>query len=397
MVGVARGAGFHDQVGIAAQALAHQVQVHRAGGEQGMHGGMAVARAAVAEDQQLHALAHRRLGLGADARQRAAQPGAPVEVQVDVAMPRGEALQRQQLVQLALRQYRRVEHHVVDVLGLVQEQVALAPDLGGERHHALLAQRIDGRVGDLGEGLAEAVVQRTHALADRRHRHVVAHRADAFLLGLGERAQHRFLLLARELEQLLEGQQHFRGERRIGQRRVDQLGVQPAHAALEPLLVRGARPVDGVDRVVVEQASAVQVHGDHLARPELALGPHPFGREVPNAGFRGDHEHAVGRERPARRAQAVAVERAGGETPVAHHHAGRPVPGFGIDRVVLVEGREVGILVFQRLGGRRDQDAHRLRQFHAAQQQPLEHVVQRLRIRAVHGHGRLELRDVQQR
>ena len=309
----------------------------------------------------------------------------------------GEARQRQQLVQLALAQHRRIQQDVVDVLRAVVEQVALAPDLGRQRHHAVLAQRVDRRVGDLRESLPETVVERAHALADRGHRDVVAHRTGGFLLGLGERPQHRLLFLAGELEQLLEAEQGGVVEGRIGERRVDQLGVQVGHPALEPLLVGPACAVERIDRLVVEQAAAGQVHRDHLARPQLALRRHPARRQLPHTGFGGDHEHAVVGQGPARGAQAVAVERAGRMLAVAHDHAGGPVPWFGVDRVVLVERGEVGVLVFQRLRGRRHQDAHGLGQVHAAEQQPLEHAVQALRVGAMHRHHFVEARHVQQR
>jgi hypothetical protein len=343
------------------------------------------------------AVARGAFGLVADALDRVGQRFAGVEVQVHQQVRPAEALAGQQLPQLALRQHRRVEHHVVHILGTVVEDVAFLADLRGQRHHAVLAQRVDRRVGDLRERLAEAVVQRADALAQDRHRHVVAHRADAFLLGLGQRTQHRLLLLAAELETLLERQQFVRRERFGGQRRVDQFGVQPAHPLLEPLLVRRPGTVDLVDRIVVQQNAAFEVDRDHLARAELALRAHPVHRQVADAGLGGDDEHAVGRQRPARGPQAVAVERARGVAPIAHHHAGRAVPRLGIDRVVLVERSEVGVLVLQRLGRRRDQDAHRLGDVHAAEQQPLEHVVERLRVRAVGGHRRVELADVEQR
>ena len=393
---IARGAGFDQQVHVAAQARAHQVQVDRAGRQQRVHGHGAALGVAVAEQQDFDARTRRRLGLGAEAAQRTFEGfGLGVEVQMQQAVGIGEARQRQQLPQLALREHRRVQQHVVHVVRAVEKDVALAADLRGQRHDRAFAQRIDRRIGDLGEGLAEAVVERPYALADRRHRHIVAHRTDALLLGLGQWPQHRFLFLAGELEQLLEREQGIGREGLGGERGIDQFGVQIAHAALEPLLVRRARAVDRIDRVVVEQGACGQIDRDHLAGAELALGLDALGRDVPDARLRGDDEHAVARQRPARRAQAVAVERARGMAAVAHHHAGRPVPRLGIDRVVLVERGEVGVLVFQRLRGRRHQDAHRLQQVHATEQHPLEHVVERLRVRAVHGHGFVELGDVQ--
>ncbi|MET3928374.1 hypothetical protein ABIE51_000261 [Lysobacter sp. OAE881] len=245
--------------------------------------------------------------------------------------------------------------------------------------------------------LAELVVQRTHLLAQHGHRHVVAHRADRFLLGFSQRTQHLLAFLARELEQLLEARQRLAVEGFGRERGIDQLGLQVSHALLEPALVRGARAVDAVDRLAVEHLAQVKIHRDHLARPELALGLDFLRRALPHAGLGRDEEVAVARAHPARRAQAVAIERARGVAAIDGDDAGRAVPRFGIERVVLVERGEVGVLVFQRLRRRRDQDAHRLQQVHAAGLQQLEHVVERLRIRAVHRDDRIELGQLEVR
>ncbi len=284
---------------------------------------------------------------------------------------------------------------MVDVARAVDEDVALAAELRGQRHHAVLAQRVDRRVGHLREGLAELVVQRPHLLAQHRHRHVVAHRTDGFLFGLGERAQHLFALFAGQLEQLLEARQRFGVERFRGQRRIDQLGLQVGHALLEPALVRRARAVDAVDGVAVEHLAQVQVHRDHLARAELALGLDLLDGALPHAGLRGDQEVTIARAHPARRAQAVAVERARRVASVHGDDAGRTVPRLGVERVVLVERGKVGVLVFQRLRCRWNQDAHRLEQVHAAGLQQFEHVVERLRVRTIQRDHRVELGEVE--
>jgi len=184
-------------------------------------------------------------------------------------------------------------------------------------------------------------------------------------------------------------------ERCIGERRIDQLAVQVGHALPQPALVRRARAVDGVDRVAFEQAAVAQVGGDHLAGAELALAHDLRTRHVPHAGFRRDQEMTILGELPARRAQPVAVQRARGVTAVEQDNAGRPVPGLAVERVVLVERGEVGVLVFQRLGGRRDQDAHRLQRVHAAGFQQVQHRVQALRIGAVDLDHRVEFARVE--
>ena len=57
------------------------------------------------------------------------------------------------------------------------EQVPLGADRRLRGHDQLLADRVDGRVGHLGEELLEVVVQELGPLREDRERRVVAHRA----------------------------------------------------------------------------------------------------------------------------------------------------------------------------------------------------------------------------
>ncbi len=198
-------------------------------------------RVAVAQQQHDGAFARGLFGFAADALDAGLQAFLDRVGQVDQAIAVHVLRHLQQLPQLALAQHRRIEDDVVDRLRTGVEDVGLLAELGGQRHHAALAQRIDRRVGDLRERLAEVVVQRPGELAQHRHRGVVAHRAGGFLLGLGERAQHLLDLFGAELEQLVVAAQGLLGERLLDQRRVDQLGLQVGHALVQPLLVRRTR------------------------------------------------------------------------------------------------------------------------------------------------------------
>ena len=140
MMRIARGAGFDDEIGAAAQADADQMLMHRAGGEQRVHQQMIATRAAVADDQQFHAGAGCGFGVRAQAQQRRAQAFFGGEIQIEIAVRIAEFRQQQQLPLLALRQHRRVQHHVPHLVRAVDEQIAFLADLGGERHHAVFAQ-----------------------------------------------------------------------------------------------------------------------------------------------------------------------------------------------------------------------------------------------------------------
>ncbi len=397
MVRIARSAGLDDQVDVAAQAQPRQVVVDGAGGEQGMHHRASGHRVAVGQQQHHHAIARGLFGLGTDALDAGAQALVFAVGQIEQAVGLHVLLHLQQLAQLALAQHRRIEDDVVHRLRASMEDVGLLAELGGQGHRAVFAQRIDRRVGDLREGLAEIVVQRAAALAQHRHRRVIAHRASGFLLGLGQRTQHLLHFLAAELVELVVAAQGAFVEGFLHQRRVDQFGLQVGHALLQPLLVRRTATVDAVHRVGVEQVAALEVDRDHLAGAELALAHHALGRHFPDAGLGGDQEVAVGGQHPARRAQAVAVQRTHRIAAVAGDDAGRAIPRLAVQAVELVERGQVRVLELQRLGGGRHQDAQRLDQLHATGDHQLQHVVQALRIRTVHGDDRVEFTNIEAR
>ena len=371
--------------------------MHRAGGQQRMRHRAVRHRVTVGQQQHHRAIAGGGFHFLADAFQAGLEAFFDAVGQVDQAITRNVLLHLQQLAQLALAEHRRIQDDVVHRFRAGMEDVGLLAELGGERHRDAFAQRVDRRIGYLRERLAEVVVQRPGLAAEHCHRGVVAHRAGGFLLGLGQRAQDLLHFLGAELEQLVVAAQGLLAEGFFHQRRVDQLGLQVGHALLQPLLVGRTRTVDAVDGIGIEQVAALQIDRHHLARAQLALAGDALGRQFPHAGLGSHQEMAVGGQHPARRAQAVAVEHAGRVAAVAGHDAGRAVPRLGVEAVELVERGQIGVLELQRLGRRRHQDAQRLQQVHATGDQQLQHVVQALRIGAMHGDHRVEFGDVKAR
>ncbi|KAG0776598.1 hypothetical protein G6F22_012457 [Rhizopus arrhizus] len=203
VVRVARGAGLDDKIHVAAQAQPREVVVDGAGGQQGVHHRPPGHRVAVGQQQHHHAVARGLFGFGTDALDTGTQAFVLAVGQVEQAVGLHVLVHLQQLAQLALAEYRRVEDDVVHRLRAGMEDVGLLAELGGQGHRAVFAPRVDRRVGDLGEGLAEVVVERAAALAQHRHRRVVAHRASGFLFGLGQRPQHLLHFFAAELVQLV--------------------------------------------------------------------------------------------------------------------------------------------------------------------------------------------------
>ena len=72
-------------------------------------------------------------------------------------------------------------HHLAVGLVGVQDASAHASDIFGERHHEVLADGVDGRVGDLGELLTEIVEEHLWLVGEHGERRVVAHGCRGFL------------------------------------------------------------------------------------------------------------------------------------------------------------------------------------------------------------------------
>ena len=221
---------------------------------------------------------------------------------------------------------------------------AARPDQRPQRHHQLLAERVDRRVGDLGEALLEVGVEQARHPREDRHRGVVAHREDRVLALGAHRADD-------ELD-LFGGVAEGRAGSGSGRR---QRSVVPSSS---PCAAIAVLPLAGRSRVAVRAAcawpfgagrsarsaladgrlprltspreshspygrrSAIsrlssslcrmrwrdRVDGEHLARAEAPLLDDRGVVHVDDADLGGGHDQPVLVDLVARRAQAVAVE-----------------------------------------------------------------------------------------
>mmetsp|Transcript_22560 Transcript_22560/g.63332 ORF Transcript_22560/g.63332 Transcript_22560/m.63332 type:complete len:392 (-) Transcript_22560:1377-2552(-) len=167
--------GLRDERRVGADGLVDQVVVHRARGQQRRDerpSGVEGALGPVAEHHDLAAGPDGGLHVGAQLLQRRGEPA--------VGVLQAEGLGLQPVVgldgrQLTLDHDRGGELHLVEHLLPGVEQVAAPPEAHLEAHHEALAQRVDGRVGDLREPLLEVVVQHVGAVREHRQGDVVAH------------------------------------------------------------------------------------------------------------------------------------------------------------------------------------------------------------------------------
>ena len=213
-------AGLDHQADRGPQAAADEVMVHAGGGEQRRNRHAVGPDHAVGQDDDVDAGVDGLLGRGAQHVERRAHAlGAAVGRIGDVE-------------RLGLE---RVAVHVADGADLLQvligedrlahleplapaladgvEQVGARADEGDQAHHQLLADRIDRRVGDLGEVLLEIGVEQLRLVRHRRDRHVVAHRADGLLAGDRHRGHQQLEVFLGVAEGLLAIEQRHVGAR----------------------------------------------------------------------------------------------------------------------------------------------------------------------------------------
>ena len=369
-------AALDDQVAETAQALADQVAVDRTHGQDHRDRHAVGADALVAQDQRLAAAADGLLGLLADAVERVPQPavGAGIEGAVDGALVGAEMVLDR--LELGRGQDGALELQDAGLARVLVVDVAEIAEAGLEAHHPPFAQRIDRRVGDLAELLAEEVVQAAIVLRQHRERRVVAHRAHG-LLGVEHhrREDQLHVLDGQPVEGLAAAQLGPLEARRRERQRAHPLVevgdvLDPAAVGLE-----AGQMVLELD--VVVECAGDQIDRDVLAGADPALLDHIVVDQRHHAGLGADHQQAVAGARVAHRPQPAAVEAGHDPARIGGDDRGRPVPRLH-DAVAVAE--QVLVLRLQRhpvRPGRRDQHGLDQRQIAAGADQRLADRVER--------------------
>ena len=165
---------------------------------------------AVGQHDERRADRDRRRHLGADLLQPRRHRDTAAAYRVEPADPRGlEAGQVavvvdvQDLGQLVVVDHRERQHDLAARGRRADEQVLLRPDQRAERGDELLADRVERRVGDLGEQLGEVVEEQPRPVGEHGDRGVGAHRADRLGAGAGHRRDQDPQLLLGVAEGLL--------------------------------------------------------------------------------------------------------------------------------------------------------------------------------------------------
>ncbi len=398
MVHLAHFASFDDEADRGAQTLADQVMMHRRGRQQGRDRDAVRPDHAVGKDDDVVAAEHRRLGAFAQAPQRLGHALAAVgDVIGDVERLGVERILEMadaaNLLQVLVGEDRLAHFEpLAPRMSLEVEQVRPRADERDQAHDQFFADRVDRRVGDLGEVLLEVGVEKLRLVAERRDRRVGPHRTDRFLARHRHRRHQEGEVLLRIAERLLPVEQRHVGARGA---RLDRVEVfEHDLGRLEPFPVRvGARQL-ALDLVVGNDAAFDEVDEQHLARLQPPLGDDRLLGNRQHAHFGSEHEQAVVGDEIARRPEAVTVERGADLAAVGEGHRRRTVPRLHHRGVVLVE--VAPRLVHQRVAGPRlrDQHHHRMGERIAAAHQELERVVETGGVRLALVGDRPQLGDV---
>ncbi len=176
MVRVTGTGGFHDDVSVTAQVLFYQTCLHCAHGHWRRNRQAVFGDVAVREYQQYRAVAHHLFRLitqcfdGLFERSFGHVEGDIQAVSAIMLLFHGG-----ELGEIRVQQDRRFKAQAVCLTFSFAEDVHLTTNAGGQRHDVRFTQRVDRRVGDLRELLAEVVINDAWLAGEHGKRGIVTH------------------------------------------------------------------------------------------------------------------------------------------------------------------------------------------------------------------------------
>ena len=389
---------LHHNVRLHADAGADHVVVNSRDREQRRDGHLSLARA-VGDDHHVGACAHGLLDARAQGLKRRLERALPRLARVGGRETRGMealAVKRGDALELVLGENGIIQTQELAVLAGVFEHVAVVAQVEHGRRHEALAQRVDGRVGDLRKELVEVVEERARMSREHGERNVGAHRGQGRLARVGH-GTHGLL----DVIEVIAVTGQALGERHLG---VD--GLEGVLLALGKICHREGLLVNpvaegllsgkvGLDLVIPDDAALGGVDDEHLAGTERARLQDLVGLDGEGTRLGGKDHAVVVRDVVAGRAQAVPVQRGAGDAAVREGDGGGAVPALGEHGLVAVIGAaSVGelLVLVPRLG---EQHRDGAREGPAVHGEELEDVVEDGGVRALavdDGHHAAEVR-----
>jgi hypothetical protein len=212
--------------------------VDRTGGQQGVNRQQGRPAVLIGEEDENLAGADRLGGLTAEVLDGLPQGVlGRIVLQRQTAEPVAPAVKMDQGPEFFGGQHRRGQDDPAGMLlGFLEDRLLFRADAGLQRHDHRFAQGIDGRIGHLGELLAEIVVERPLLTGEHGHGGVVAHGAGGLLAGFRQGAEQLVALLEADLIHLHRHPQEvalqFPGGPVLAQG-----ALKPQGVVLEPLFV----------------------------------------------------------------------------------------------------------------------------------------------------------------
>ncbi len=267
-----------------------------------------------------------------------------------------------------------IEPQPMGVLGTVDQHVALGTDVGPEAHDHFLPNRVDRRIGDLGEELLEVVVDQPRAVGKHRQWRIVAHGTEGLLGVLGHRLEDQLQMLECEPERAhaLEDRLCLQIVHLTRRRKVFQTDA----LFLEPCTERVPGGDSVLELLVPDDAPLVKVDEEHASRLQPPLVGNRFRIDRQDPHLAGHDDQVVVGEVVAAWPQTVSVQDGTDHMAIGEGDRGGTVPRFHLRTHELVHRlADVGhvAVVLPRL---RHHHHHRLRQLPATLQQQLEDVVE---------------------
>lgn len=351
---------------------------------------------AVGQDHQVRAVVDRGTDLGTHLVERRAQSGTALGHRVEaVDVDAAETGQRvvgvdlHQLGESVVVENRRRQLDLPARLGAGIQQVGLGADGAADAGDDLLADRVERRVGHLGEQLLEVVEQHARALGEHRDRGVGAHRAECLGTGLGHRRDQEVEFFTGVTEDLLP--QRDSVMRHVLVRRCLDV-VDRDQSLLEPLPVGMLGGELVLDLLVVDDAAGRGVHEEHAARLQTHL-LHDVGVvDVEHADLGGHDDQSVLGDPDTAGAQAVPVEHGAHDGAVGEADRRRPVPRLHQRGVVAVERPMLGLHRLVTLPCLGNHHENGVREAASAEVEQLEHLVEARGVRRTGGADREDLR-----
>ncbi len=380
MMDFARLARFDHEADRGAKTLADQVVMHGGGRQQRRDRDPVRADLAVRQHDDVVTAAHggfRPLAQPVDHRRHAFRAlfDAIGDVERLGVEPVLGVANRADLFEIAIGQ-DRLAHLKTLFAGspLVIENIRTRADERDQAHHQFLADRIDRRVGDLGEVLLEIGVEQLRLVRHRRDRRIGAHRADRFLTG-GRHRRHQDLgIFLGVAEGLLAVEQRHVAAQCTGLYRVQVF--QNELGAAEPVLIGMHAGKFRLDLLIGDDPALVHVDQQHLARLETPLGDDVFLFHRQHAGFGRHDDPVILGDQVARRAQTIAVQRRADLAAIGEGDGGGAVPRLHQRGMIFVE--RLALRAHRQVAGPgfRDQHHHGMRHGIAALHQEFERVVE---------------------